>query len=447
MHQISQRLRRFQLSLCLLLSWFSFSCLYANNIPPFSSFSQMEVVNKQETHSWREDRPNSNGQAVFKDNDSQSPIALYLTWQHSPLTTMTIQWITTLESLQDAILYQRRGDTSWKEAAGAHVPFPDNYPGLIHRVELTDLTPGTEYNFRIGTSTENYKFKTMPADLQTPIRFVVGGDIYHDSIEHVKETNLAAAKLSPDFALLGGDLAYTTEKETLPENADRWITWLIAWSKTMVALDGRLIPMITTIGNHDTQGRYGQTTAQAPYYYALFPTPGNLCYRTVDFANYLSLFILDTGHTHPIAGAQTVWLEEALNLRKNSTHRFALYHVGAYPSVRQMESKMSPVIREHWVPLFERNQLHACFEHHDHAYKRTVRIRNNQADPSGVLYIGDGAWGVAEPRLPKNLEGQWFLAKTAAERHFILVTIEKTNRSFKAINSKSDQFDEYEIKD
>ncbi len=376
------------------------------------------------------------------------PIAIYLTWQHAPTTTMTVQWISDSETQKDQIEYQKDGTSEWKSIEGGQLKLSEGSPYVVHRVEMTGLTPNTEYRFRINKEEQTYKFLTLQEDLKTPIRFVVGGDIYQDSIESVTETNIQAAKSNPHFALLGGDIAYAAFKDPLlPEDINRWLIWLKTWQQTMVTPDGRMIPMVTAIGNHDTRGRYGQPPEQATCYYNLFSTPGNLSYRIIDFGNYLSIVILDSGHTQSISGEQAQWLDATLKDRKDKLHKFALYHVGAYPSVRQMDNKIAPLIREHWVPIFEKYSLHAGFEHHDHAYKRTQRIKNNKVDPKGVLYLGDGAWGVADPRLPR-VEGElWFLAKTAPERHFILVTLDGSSRTFTAINSKGEKFDNYEMKD
>ena len=68
----------------------------------------------------------------------------------------------------------------------------------------------------------------------------------------------------------------------------------------MVGRDGRLIPMVACIGNHEVDGGYGKPREKAPFFYALFdglfPETG---YATLDFGDYLSLVLLDTGHTSP----------------------------------------------------------------------------------------------------------------------------------------------------
>ncbi len=373
------------------------------------------------------------------------PSALYLTWQGDPTSTMTIQWISRLNETENLVKYQPIGQEQWIEALAHRSQLPENYPYLLHRLELTHLSPDTEYRFQIGSKGKEYKFRTLPATLTKPLLFVEGGDIYHDSVNNVKEINLQAAKLSPAFALLGGDLAYTTKKNLqTTEDGDRWLTWLSIWKQTMVTPDGFLIPMITTIGNHDTKGRYLQTPEYAPFYYALFKIPGDQVYRSFDVGNYLAITILDSGHTHPIEGEQTAWLEDALKTRNSFLHRLALYHVPAYPSVRELDNKMSPMIRNHWVPLFDKYGIHAVFEHHDHAYKRTVLLKEGKENPQGILYIGDGAWGIEQGRNAKTSE-TWYLAKTAPIRHFILVTLDNKTKTFEAIDSKGLRFDSFTL--
>src|SRR5262249_21587197 len=155
------------------------------------------------------------------------------------------------------------------------------------------------------------------------------------------------------------------------------------YSKTMIARDGRIIPMVTCIGNHEVDGAYGKQRDRAPFFYALFdglyPETG---YATLDFGDYLSLVLLDTGHTTPIAGAQTSWLEKALKARVDHPNLFVVNHVPAYPSYRNPEPPKvkdgqdkkfgtGEEQRTHWVPLFEKYRVPVVLEHHDHTFKRS----------------------------------------------------------------------------
>lgn len=369
---------------------------------------------------------------------AEEPIAVYLTWQRDPLTTMTIQWITSLNDARDTLHYWPEAKEADKIVVqeGVHSRMPAFYPYLIHRTELIHLEPGTSYCFKLNDEEKVYKFKTMPAQLTQPINFVAGGDMYHDEIEYVSTMNQQAAATNPDFVLIGGDIAYAEDHNKSRQK--RWVEWLVVWSKTMVAQDGRLIPMIPTIGNHDVDKGFNQNPSKAAFYYALFNLPG---YRALDFGNYLSVLALDSGHTHPIEGAQTRWLEHTLSERPQVKHKLAFYHVPAYPSVRDYNNKNSRAIRRHWTTLFEKLGVHFAFEHHDHAFKRTFPLKNREVDASGVVYFGDGAWGVKSPRSPRNPKNTWYLARTAKKRHFIHVKLFADKREFKAIDDKGIPFD------
>lgn len=371
------------------------------------------------------------------------PKALYLSWQKQPESTMIIQWITP-QGDKNGVVYFRKSKEGefWKRGDANFIPLPNFSTYALHRLELSDLEPDTEYLFRIGNEPRDYKFLTMPAALENPINFVVGGDIYHDTLGEVIETNLEAAAQNPRFAILGGDIAYTSNRYFLYwEKNERWIDFLSAWSQTMVDSEGHLIPLVAAIGNHDVTGRFDQTPEKAPFFYTLFPTSG---YEALDFGGYLTLFLLDSGHTHPIEGEQSHWLYHALQSRSEIPHKFAIYHVPAYPSIRDFNGKQSKAIRKYWVPLFEHFGVNAAFEHHDHSYKRTYAIKAGVKNNQGLVYIGDGAWGVAKPRKRRFFSKQpWYLAATRSVRHFILVTLDKENRTYHAISSQGEIFDTF----
>ncbi|WP_068469109.1 purple acid phosphatase family protein [Candidatus Protochlamydia phocaeensis] len=369
---------------------------------------------------------------------------LYLTWQRDPTTTMTIQWLSQPEDKTSLIAYKPEGSVEWIEQQGACFKFPQARQYLIHRVELTQLEPDTDYLFKFPSTEDIYRFRTMPIHLHRPLRFVVGGDMYHDGMNLVIEMSKQAAKANPSFALVGGDIAYAVGSLNIPfQKIERWIDWVKMWHQYMVTPEGRLIPVLAAIGNHDLSGQYDQTPLQAKIFSSLFPMPGEQIYNALDFGSYLSLLILDSGHANSIGGAQTSWLQAALESRQNSLHRFAIYHVPAYPSVRSFDNRQSSAIRRFWVPLFESENLHAAFEHHDHAYKRTFPLLKNKIHPQGVLYLGDGAWGVEKARQLRSNRKPYYLAKFASTRHVIVVTLYSNQRHFMCLDNQGQMIDEY----
>lgn len=370
------------------------------------------------------------------------PQAVYVLLENHPDEQMAIQWVATEERKKSTLIFSEMENSQWYKVEGTRtsLPLPDNL--YLHRVVLTGLKPETTYQFKIKKGGATYRFSTLPAGLERPVSFVVGGDIYHDEIDFVRKMNKVVAAKNPDFVLLGGDIAYAHSNITfLPESVLswsqellakmhlkknkrlRWMEWLRAWSEDMVTPDGRLIPMAATIGNHDVNGGYNQSSETASAFYLLFMGGSPTVYRTIDFGKDLSIVFLDSGHTAHIGGAQTLWLYNALRARRDVPRKFAIYHVPAYPSVRSTNFKQSVMVRRHWVPFFEAFNLDAAFENHDHAYKRTVPIRGDKEDPTGVLYLGDGSWGVESPRKPKPKKDKWFLAFAAQKRSVLLVEV------------------------
>lgn len=386
-------------------------------------------------------------QAIAQEN-LYDPVSVYLTWRKDPSHTMVIQWITKKDHPEDLLEYQIEGQEGWLQASGTHSLMPEGHPFLIHSVELKNLAANTGYVFRTGFQGEIFKFRTMPENLNAPIRFVEGGDLYHDSLELVIKTNTQAAAQDPHFAILGGDIAYSADSSEgiFPEDVDQWLGFLKAWKKTMVTHQGYLIPLIPAIGNHETSGGFRQTPRQAAFFYTFFPFPGRQGYDVLDFGDYMSLIILDSNHTHPIGGRQATWLYDTLEARLHIPYKFAVYHVPAYPSVRKFSSDLSTtgaLLRKHWVPIFESFLLTTAFEHHDHAYKRTHPLREGKYHPFGVVYMGDGAWGVKKPRLPYSPRTRKYLAKSASTNNFIVATVSSTEVSYTAMDREGNVIDRY----
>jgi acid phosphatase type 7 len=173
-------------------------------------------------------------------------------------------------------------------------------------------------------------------------------------------------------------------------------------------------------------GGYGQPRAKAPFFYALFDGLfSETGYASLDFGDYLSLVLLDTGHTSKIAGDQADWLEKTLKARASHPNVLAVNHVPSYPSYRGSEGTGTGS-RKHWVPLFEKYRVPVVLEHHDHTFKRTKPLLNGLVNDDGVLYLGDGSWGrLRTPHTPEQLS---YLAKSSRDYHLSLHHIQGEER-------------------
>jgi hypothetical protein len=218
----------------------------------------------------------------------------------------------------------------------------------------------------------------------------------------------------------------------------------------MVDPKGRTIPMVTCLGNHEVRGGYKGRRVDATYYFPLFDgLYPETSYGALDFGDYLSLVLLDTGHVSPIGGAQAVWLESALREREDRPHLIVANHVPAYPSFRNPAP--APAVngvlgalgikekvggtgddnRKYWCPLFERYRVDAVLEHHDHTFKRTHPLVGGLRDKYGVPYLGDGSWGQLRP--PATPEKRPYLAATSQSYHMTVHKLEGEQRYHVAV--------------
>lgn len=378
---------------------------------------------------------------------------LILTWRQDPTTTQVIDWHQAGSDAEKpaAFRYRAAGTDEWQTATPEPPRAFPFTPRRIHRVELTGLQPDTRYKFRLGQGPVHF-FQTLPASLTAPLRFAVGGDNMHRP-EWFDHMNRTVAALDPAFIVWGGDLAYEDGQEA---KVDRMTAYVEIMHETLVAPDGRIIPVVVGIGNHEVQGGYYWNSRHgpdwpatdeareeiAPYFYALWAFPGHPGYGVLDLGDYASLVILDTDHTGPVEGAQTRWLASVLAARRDRPHLLPVYHVPAYPSHRAFEGQVSARVREHWVPLFEAAGVRMAFEHHDHTYKRTVSLRQGKPHPQGITYVGDGAWGVGEREPDPDRP---YLARTEALRHALLVTMHPDRLDLAAVDADGAVFDRFTV--
>jgi hypothetical protein len=378
----------------------------------------------------------------------QAPYAFYLTWNQDPTTSMVVDWHA--DGLESQTLQIRRKETSeWTEMPSNLLPYPFS-ERAVHRVSLLGLRPDTSYEIKFPGSDDVYYFNTMPANLnEKALKIAVGGDSMHRK-EWFEKTNRMVTFFEPDFVIIGGDMAY---ENGLAENIDRIYDWFEAYSNTLVTSDKRILPCVVAIGNHEVVGGYYDKNPGyeqtddfrrriAPYFYSLFAFPGQPGYNVLDFGSYLSLIILDTEHSNPIAGEQTDWLRSVLDERKEVLHRIPIYHVPGFPSVRSYDGSTQTLVRDLWVPIFEEQGVRIAFENHDHAYKRTFPIKGTQIDQEGVVYVGDGSWGVAEREI-HEVDTTWYLKKAQSVRAFTLLTLEGRQFSLISVDEEGKIIDTY----
>ncbi len=370
---------------------------------------------------------------------------VYLTLTDDPAHSMIVNYQTLTNVNESNVYYDVASKGGKAEDYTFHATAtPIMIAGLederrIHRVRLDNLEPGRVYHFIAGDTTAGFskemKFRTIPADSEK-IRFVTGGDINlgtlpADLLRH-------AGEQGPMFAVIGGDIAYANGDL---KNVGRWDKWFENWTQFMVTPEGLLVPIVATPGNHETNKEESDDLhVRAPFYMAYFGHQAETIYFSRRIGKDVVMFLLDTGHLIPHEGAQTEWLGQELERYRDAPVKFACYHVPLYPAHRDFMGSASVKGRELWGPLFDEYRLMASFENHDHVFKRSHLLRNNQIDPEGVLYLGDGCFGVPARTVDEEL--RWYLARAERTPHFWLVEVEPDGIRYAAVDRNGTVFDE-----
>src|SRR5438477_10369701 len=167
-----------------------------------------------------------------------APRHVYLTWQGDTSTTITVNFQTIEEAQISEVYYDTKprkgkiGEYRFHATGTRHKidGLPDGR--TIHWVELAQLEPGKTYYFVAGDPKNGFtperKFRTIP-DGDQKLRFVDGGDMGTGPALPILLKH--AAQQEPNFATVGGDLAYAGDMLT---NYTRWDVWLDAWEQCMV---------------------------------------------------------------------------------------------------------------------------------------------------------------------------------------------------------------------
>ncbi len=325
------------------------------------------------------------------------------------------------------------------EIAVDYRPF-GNAPAVAWSAKITGLNPATRYRITLkdrSAGKSNTELFVETSSLQMPsggLKFVTGGDMAH-SPKLLDAMNARCGKLDPHFALLGGDLAYANSV-----THDRWYWWLDSWRDHAVTPDGRTVPMVVAIGNHEVQpAEQGLSRDFAPLFNSLFPLPDNNTAYSITFGDYLALVQLDSGHSQPVS-AQTDWLKSELTTLESAPWLFVCYHKPTFGTGVKADNTE---VRSAWCPLFEKHKVDAVFENDHHVLKRTTAVTSDgTTNPvNGIPYFGDGAWGVNVRSIPDSVTELDYMAHSESTNHLWLVELNNQQATLTALSANGETLD------
>jgi len=306
--------------------------------------------------------------------ESLPPEQIILTWTADPTTTQTITWLmphnsSAMVQYIRAENYNGNFDSAWQlEIDGT--AFDTNSTLYRYTANLTGLTPGTEYVYRVGGEGAWSKPTTFTTAAETEsFTFLYMGDIqsgytaWGSMLDSVYE-----AYPEIKFALLGGDLTDRGYDE-------------VEWGEFLDAATGVFsrIPVMPTKGNHD-----------GLMYQKFFALPDNgpagleQEFYAFDYGD--AHFVILNSNNNTSAAAKQ-WLQQDLE-SANKKWKFAVFHHPAYPAAFDYKG-IDKSICENWVPILEQHGVDMVFVGHQHVYMRTHPIFQGevQTDSYGIVYV------------------------------------------------------------
>jgi len=249
---------------------------------------------------------------------------------------------------------------------------------------FANLQPNTKYYFKVVDDTGNtgiYHFETLPND-NTPLSIIAGGDSRNNRSVRVT-ANKMVAKLKPHAILFTGDF---TDQGT----PNQWQNWFEDWQYTIDS-DYRIIPIIPTRGNHESNDTY---------LIDLFGTPENV-YYTSSNNSLLTVITLNSEKSMNAYGAQTSWLLNTLP-QINTTYKIAQYHKPMRAHIKSYGHGVAQYT--YWAKTLEDYQVDLVVESNSHTSKTTWPLvvcsggfncdeGFKRDDINGVVYTGEGCWG------------------------------------------------------
>ena len=346
------------------------------------------------------------------------PSQIHLTWSTNDVYhTITVSWWTSYEG-SDVVRYDTDGASGGydHQAEGEHhrvIIDTVEFEGWYHDVELTDLEPGTTYYFVCGgpeSWSEEHSFRTIGEDEE--VNFILGGDSRRPYAAYEIKSSPTAisnwpeardwvsttmAGEDPDFVVFIGDMVNSGNDQ------ENWANWLEMVEELWVTPDGRMIPIVPVIGNHE-MGAYPDVDSSYEYFTGIFALPGNELWYSLDFPDLHVTVLCSSGacvatwwdeRTEWEAKKQVNWLKK--DLRKSEAEwKVVAFHIPYYSSFVTGTGYPSELYLKHWASIIEDPAygVDIVATGHVHNYMRSWPIRTMKIEDVGL-----------EPDLPWSGEG------------------------------------------
>lgn len=314
-------------------------------------------------------------------------------------TSRTFMWQSDYAEENPVVEYRQAGDdtTIMQLPASSDAFSDDGVTTYIHTAAVSDLKPGTAYEYRVGAGDKRSSWQSFHTAQGHDFKAL----IFPDS--QSSDYSVWAATAQPAWQR-NQDAQFFINMGDLVDNGQDHYQWN-AWFDVVGDMIAR-IPVVPLLGNHETYDKDWKVRMPEAYLH-LFALP------RIDREKYQNQFYsFDYGDVHFVVlntqsqeladfepsldEDEVAWFKEDM-AKTTKKWKIVLMHkdplqYGFANRPQPREEGFSPEGRL-WMPLFDQYGVDAVLSAHLHTYRDRGHIRNFQRDESGPLYLITGVAG------------------------------------------------------
>lgn len=349
-------------------------------------------------------------------------------------TSRTFMWQSDYAEENPVVEYRQAGDDDslMQLPASSDAFSDDGVTTYIHTAAVSDLKPGTAYEYRVGAGDKRSDWQSFHTAQSHDFKAL----IFPDS--QSSDYSVWAATAQPAWQR-NQDAQFFINMGDLVDNGQDHYQWN-AWFDVVGDMIAR-IPVVPLLGNHETYDKDWKVRMPEAYLH-LFALP------RIDREKYQNQFYsFDYGDVHFVVlntqsqeladfepsldEDEVAWFKEDM-AKTTKKWKIVLMHkdplqYGFANRPQPREEGFSPEGRL-WMPLFDQYGVDAVLSAHLHTYRDRGHIRNFQRDESGPLYLITGVAGnVQYPGLWKQHSLDEYVAPQPETDNYM--TLEATDDS------------------
>lgn len=349
-------------------------------------------------------------------------------------TSRTFMWQSDYAEENPVVEYRQAGDDDslMQLPASSDAFSDDGVTTYIHTAAVSDLKPGTAYEYRVGAGDKRSDWQSFHTAQGHDFKAL----IFPDS--QSSDYSVWAATAQPAWQR-NQDAQFFINMGDLVDNGQDHYQWN-AWFDVVGDMIAR-IPVVPLLGNHETYDKDWKVRMPEAYLH-LFSLP------RIDREKYQNQFYsFDYGNVHFVVlntqsqeladfepsldEDEVAWFKEDM-AKTTKKWKIVLMHkdplqYGFANRPQPREEGFSPEGRL-WMPLFDQYGVDAVLSAHLHTYRDRGHIRNFQRDESGPLYLITGVAGnVQYPGLWKQHSLDKYVAPQPETDNYM--TLEATDDS------------------